>query len=70
MNMKINFYEIVSLVVVAVYFKTAALPYEIWETVNMSSREAAIITILDYFIIMWILVPLFILYNGLKPNDA
>ena len=69
MNIKINSYEIVSLVIVAVYFKNAAIPYELWETTNMGSTEATIIKLLSYCMVILIAVPLMILYNGLKQEQ-
>ena len=70
MDKKINCLEIVSLVIVAVYFKNAAIPYELWDTTNVGSTEATIIKLLSYCMVILIALPLMILYNGLKSNDA
>ena len=58
------------MIIIAVYLKNATIPYELWETTNMGSTEATIIKILSYFMVVLIAVPLMILYNGLKSNDA
>ena len=70
MNIKINISEMISLVVVAVYLTNAAVPYEIWSEVGTDYTTKIIITTLKFIMILMVQIPLMILYNGLKPNDA
>ena len=66
MNIKINSYEIVSLVIAAVYLKNAAIPHEIWEVEGVSP---ILIGIVKCIMNLLLLIPLIILYNGLKQEQ-
>ena len=66
MNIKINSYEIISLVITAVYLKNAAIPWEVWE---VGGVEPMVIILIKYIMLLLILIPLIILYNGLKQEQ-
>ena len=66
MNIKINFLEIVSIVILSIYLTNASIPHPFWE---MESIYPTAFVIAQYIICIIILVPLLILYNGLKHKE-